>query len=966
MAKRFTIEDLRSNSPQGPVSTPVDGYVRPNLANQRVPDFTGLSKLSNALAQSSQQATKLKVAKDVEAGEQFGRGKKEKVEVITSALEKATKGLKGKKLSDARREAMLKLTEEGVLPPTANPAFLMGLSRAEAQRLNSQVERGLSEQIESLSAITDEDGNMVEPPDIQGAIDAEYDKALSSPLVQNSFTAKGVIDDSRQKIEDDFLRQVTERRSVALQERKETLDIDRINQGFETNTGDTVGLLTLGDLDSGTPEDIQSVTDGLAHLRNAESSPNVQVLFEAAVNSAVSDLVDDDPESAERLLTRIGTVEIIPGLPVENDARMTRTMANLRQRVENQKNHKSEQHAKAQRTLRSSLDSTFGGLLSNELAERKGEDPTLVVNDVLASMEDNLEVQEIMDAAGVTDIPDSMIGTMRQTGIAISSQAVGEQNTQDRALINGLRKQLIQGGDPDIILKTALGGVFTGDISPDAYTTFQDDIKATTDVIGVAQQLPGFSRVQTTLSSSKIPDGVSLDERQGLETQATEGKEAIFDILLEATKGVTSRQERARIMSAKLKGPEVAEVLDAYSERLGVSDESIGGGRGRFEAALNNGNFEGAREILGTFSAELSPDARTSLTNQVHQAATAFEDTQLKSVAVRTSKATIIDTVSNALTTGGIDGATAAAKLSQLDSEFNTLLRGRMSEVNNASPENRSRVLEGVSKEIAAQLLEEFKDPELEEETESVLTEAFQDSQRFLREMDTKRAFEEGTTVGVALSNFPTLPKGITPEDLLDFDSPTVGGFSGLFTSIQSDFKNLDARQGLRSVMRFESGDEKSLEQQNEGYVFRQSMVGGLSVDTVLSGNTTLDVKLDTRISSSVERTLGLKGQDQRDRAKVKAAAEERGFTVTFPTQEGDTSFNLKREVPLKDAEFHRELSLFFRDQKEITKFFTRPDEERTDFYNKIGMKIDGAEELAKQDKKFNATQKSRLGRIDL
>ena len=160
----------------GPVSSPVDPYVRASPAGPEFGDTLDLGRISKTFldlyARKSQEDRERLEAE----GTAFAQNEPARTSAAQDAIEGAVSGIKDHKERLRKTKlAIGKLVESGVLPSAAaSPVFQVGLSQAVARDLASRARRSLLGRLGELTVVRDGQDNPVQPLNVDTVIAEEF------------------------------------------------------------------------------------------------------------------------------------------------------------------------------------------------------------------------------------------------------------------------------------------------------------------------------------------------------------------------------------------------------------------------------------------------------------------------------------------------------------------------------------------------------------------------------------------------------------------------------------------------------------------------------------------------------------------------------------------------------------------------------------------------------------------------
>jgi hypothetical protein len=902
-----------------------------------------ISPLANAIIQKSAEREAVAEAQAQEAGEQFARNEDEKLAAVRKALAEATDGLTdADEIADAHKTALRKLAEADILPPQANPAFLIGIGRAETERLLRRAQANLLARTPEFSALSDESGDLIEPPDANTAVQEEFDAILASPFIRSSRIARELVDKFRPDIEGEFLNNVAELRLDAQARRAAGMRRQQYAEGFTGYGPGYAGFISLGDADNDVEFTLSSIQDGLAHQRNEEGVQNVSQEFMDALEEWADTNMDEDPTRVRRVLSRVADLQLTPGLPIENDlSGPSRTLNALRERAEETENEDLARENRAQQELQGGTLRIFSNLYAQAMEDNPGLSGSQLTKLVQQDLSEDEQFLKIMDAAGVTELPEDIASSLVSEGQRMFAKGLQARTNEDNHWRDMAKTLAGEGADEETIL-----AIMSEHLSPAALAEFArgDTAGAYTSI----SQGPGWKAIRTAVDPGQVPPGLAPETDREFKKAQAEAERAVVDQAEVLMKGGMTVNEA-------LRSPEVQGIMDKLEETKTALRTPLFDANAEFEEARSRTDIAGMDAALGKMEKVANP-----LTYQA--ARVKRDETVRRSDNERTGMAEFQQ---------GLSGMMGAVMDLLEAEEINPLVAREYGREIVAKYLNRTRAGMSETYKLPVDEQKAAQAAMFQSTSDEIMAEVL--GQEKLAKLDTLRV--EGPTRASerneALAQFEIYKRDQSLANVLgaDFvaevlDDPhdTIGVLERA-TPEKLFGRSLDS---LGNDLFDE--DPADLDSSLDFWAQQFALGGGLTPEDVIAGKATL-VFNGTGSRHQTERLEAL-GFTAHERTRVPGVPDPFGgpakHTVDFAPTDGTAAVvNLdtfggpvfSREVTLPTL--HPTLTLLFQSDTALTDWLTNtPDAKRTALYEALN--LDSAD-LKEADKAFRTQQRNRL-----
>jgi hypothetical protein len=323
MPKRFKLKDLEQpgSSQESRVS---DDFVPLTVAApkmQPVADFTKV--VNNVNLYLDKTEAKEKEESKVDAANWSNRNA-EGAEQMLDRFHKDAKGLEGDEKAKAEMSTWRALREEGILPDESDVAWLRHIGDLEANRDMSNLGKALQERVKGMSAIADEDGDLIDLEDVDEVFSEMFTTMTDKPLYGQSETAQRIVAEGSEVLREEFRTGVFNGRGQARTRRGEIMLSDQMVGGVSVNSKPIfAGIDALGENGLKGEELTQTLKDFRTAKDSFKDRGNVAKIDEAVNDASVRHfqalLANEEFEKVERTIHRMYGIETRPGIMLEDD-----------------------------------------------------------------------------------------------------------------------------------------------------------------------------------------------------------------------------------------------------------------------------------------------------------------------------------------------------------------------------------------------------------------------------------------------------------------------------------------------------------------------------------------------------------------------------------------------------------------------------------------------------------------------
>ena len=921
--KRFKIQDL-TQPRQTVQARPVEGFVQ---FAQPPPDFNAdildLDPVVKGIAGELQKKKAQDDADDRREGLEFAQANTDLLVDIRSQLDEATAGLTDRgDIARAQKDALRRMTEAGLIPPQANPAFLIGMAESEAQRTIQRAAENLRGRVSKYTVLSDENGDLVDPPNPQEAVDAEFKAILDSPLVRHSRIAREMVAEARPKIEGAFHGDVSAARLSAQESRSRAVRGAEWAQGTERGGRSYSGYLALEQPDV----DPTVVLESLNQLRDEYRSkgvPHAGQELVASVTAWAEKNIEQNPVGVRRVLNRIGKFEVAPGVPLDADDRpFAVKLAQLRSQATDHEGEATLRAGRFQQVLGQGITTAYQGLFVRQM----DEDPTASRSDLhertLAALESDPQFLALMAGAEATEIPEAVMGGLRADSTRIYTEGIEnlkQDDTNNIALYNRLRAD----GVPKEQAIAQISG-----LSPAA----RDQITRTDD--GALDRLKGgVGWAEVDALRTVAPQDVSTEALFQLDRLGT-----AFDSQLAAlaTEGFAAGKSASQVLAS----PEATALRDRMRAEVEAVTKPVDEGVAAYIAALANNDLATADEIMSTLGPKLAPKLSVGLAKERSTALERQANMLPRNPVYQSTLNSLRRTVAAA--TADEDAVTQARAIDEVERDFLLLTGSAVGETikglaGPARDEALATMVVGKSDELLAGLYDEDTLKKVRalraSRPELVKFEAAQD--------DFSRFVGSGSK-GLALEGLPTYVS--SPNELFWFWERTKDPIrlrERVLTKLGSEaFRDMNK-------------PETSIKERREQLAKFAGVAGAFTPEDIVAGKGTFRIPVDT-MTAFHARNASSKAIDFSGQSPEEFLAE-RG--IKFEANPKYKPAGIPRPAfafvtfELETTDLHPTLTRIFSDIDKLGAWIQdTPPEARFKVYQNLGMVVD---DIAKTDALF-------------
>jgi len=941
--RRFRLQDLDIPRSTGSQVRAVDGFVgfTQPPPNYRA-DFIDFQPLANAAIQKLTLDQRREEADAALEGERLAEDNAEVLEAISRAVDGATQGLTDPgEIADAQRGALRKLAEEGVVPPQANPAFLVGVARAEAQRALRNLGQTLQANAERFTVLADENGDLAEPstPDAEEFVAGEFARVFDSPLIRHSRLAREMVTQARDQMTDAFLGDVANRRLREQETRASALRVEQLTEGWTSAGGtDFMGIRALEDPEVDVELVLQSIAAGKDFMRDQEGVPAVHREVMTAIASYVDQNVDESPARVRRVLSRLGDLELIPGLAIDRDTRPeVAVIHRLRAQAEETEDRDLERASRRRRSLDGDLERSYTGQFVFHMKQAPHAPPNQLHEMAMASLEGSQEFQELLVQAEVDELSQAQQGNLRAAGDLAFARAQERSGAQDGFVRAQLKRMSREEEDAALVDAYALEH-----LSPQGYDEWQESGEG--GVWNRIQQLPGFdSRVGSLVDRSALPQGLATATTRRLREAQADFEDGVAALAV--------RADRAGELDELLASPEVARLRQTYLEQLDGAVQPAEAARTELQSAVGRRDLAAADAALEKLQGLVAPEELRESIRARDEVADLNDRILVNDPIFQLHFREISEQMAGLLEQEGVDAEEAKVLGGEIQRELFFRMREEQARI---SPLSRREQI-GARAEATARVREEIENQRLPEAMREGLAVARREPDDFKRLKDGLTEFEYFTTPvsqgGLTLR--ATLAAGerfggpVNVPAVLDRPRSVEGPFERLNTDKLFDRTlGTAGRTKARELADALPGDRKA---RYDEWAYVQSLGGAFSPEDVLAGKGTILVTGKPGDLSGVRETLEAEGFS----FERGPAAPRLGGLTTSPAP----ILRYSKEVEL--PELHPTLSLFFKTGQGLKDWLdSTPEEQRRAFYEELGL---DTTDLPVADQRFKNRQERLL-----
>lgn len=935
-ARRFRVQDLAQPS-ISPQSRPVDGFVNfaqapPNF-NDEVINFRPLAGAIVGQVNAIKEQDKADARRE---GLEFAQQNEELLLEVRQQLDLAVEGLTDRgDIAKAQKEALRRMAEAGLVPPQTNPAFLIGLAEGEAQRKLLQARNNLKGQIDRYSVLSDENDDLVDAPDPQDAIDAEFEAILGSALVRNSRIAREMIAEARPGIEGEFHAAVSSQRLAKQEDRARGLRGVEFIEGTERDGKTFLGIQSLADPTADGEITRASLQELMEHYRE-RGVPNVGEEFVSSLTAWANRTMQINPAEVTRALSRVGDLELTPGVPIDTDTRQwVQVIHTLRERANNALEDRSLKAARFNQVLDEGISRVYRGLF----VQAMGDDPQALPDElhaaVMATMQEDPQFLALMDGADVTEIPAFIQGKLENYSVTAFESGLEQLDARDSAHI-ALYNRLRANGTPEDQALAILGT----EASPAVLNRLEQGEDGTLDQLKGA---PGWAELEALRTLA--PDNISIDQARGVRRLQTN-----FDTALQAlaSEGLAEGKTAAQVLAS----PAVTQLRQRMEAEVDSLVKPVEDGTREFLAALSNNDLSKADEIMGTLRPQLSADRVLALDKERSRRGELLLNTLNNNPVYISTMNALERQVSLIAEDRGLDRTDTSALVSKIKNRFLRQTSGGVG----AAIQGRTGVdkFEGIADLVDQALESSFEGLVTDEERKRAETIA-DDLPGFTKFTEADDRQKDYAATGSLTAALPDLPPILA-------DTGQVISFYENNTLAKRRSRVL-ARLGSGVFEELSSPTAPPAETRIAALIRNAGIGGSFTPEDILNGQAELRVPIDAVTASNAARDAGFFGR--RDSQEYADFLASRGMSLTLnpdyePTGRPRLPFafvTFKAEI--KDP--HPSLTLLFQSRNELDQWMAEtPDETRAQLYKKLGI-VEA--DLEKADDLFQRYQTTRIDR---
>lgn len=966
MPQRLQIQDLQPAQSR-PAAAPIDLFTSPSIARPAVsplPDLAPLSaSLQRFLSRRRQDEPKHEAFVEAQGLDDIERDRT-RADEMAEAVQRELEGISDPaEASRVMARVLRGFQTQGGLPASGDPVWIRGQMRGFGRQALRQARQNLTNRIPELIQIVDEDGGLILPDRVEGAIREEFAKA-SDHFALRSFYGRQEFAAGRQQVEEEFRGRVVAARAPLVEAQREAQVENEIASGDLTLN--SIGLdgfeaaLGTGGI---SPDMVQGLTDHLNALHDDENVTNIRPLALNAINVKVSDLLSrDEPEAATELLDAFE--EVAPGgLSFGDDksqAVRTRLLA-LRNRVEKAATEKEADDI----ALFSARRRTFGDIAASrirdaiETAKEQGLEAEPAAREAEAAL---FEDQDVLD----------VLGDLEQVAGTKTFQAEAREIRRDEVrnakalpvppnsvVRREFEAALLQPNGREIAVELAKMYRDRGEIGADQYKLMVDRLPGQKAARDRLEQLSEYSgRVEGPLTA-QIPTILPAETALELRDSALALRSTLAEAAVESGQSARNEDELDQLLLGTLRAPETQGAVQGYRTQVQeLVRQAEEGRKGALDLILSN-RFEEATAAIEV--APISDRDKEQLTVTLDQRRDVVASVTRQMALQGTKRNLLADAESGVPETvegEETDRQALVQRLTAIELAYDERTAARAREISLLPEDARPAAIVAGSAEIAEEIRDEFK---LQTGPKEAARRA-----GWRREYVTHLQADDATS--------PHIPDearldSLTPRDLQIFDRLRAGKIDTPFGTLLRRGENqraqiLLAKQSATEIILSQTSDD-------QGKAFAATFGQyTIPIEDVLSGRTTIssvlsaegirkigrfpDGEVDTRtIGQGLAGTVFRDKVNVEDLTSVTERLESFGLTVervgtpeSIPGVGSYQALQVRRELEIPPNTLNPFLVQMFPTVDAVNAWVSRPEAQVNADLETLGLTPDEVEDF--------------------
>ncbi len=917
--QRFGVQDLQVPARRGSSIRPVDGFVN---AAQAPPNFgvdaQNYAKAGQAIMRGLQFQARAELnegREDRQRGFLEGNLDPEIARKLSDALQAAAKGeTDPEKIRENQARVIMKMRAEGVLGEEADPNYIIGVRRSEGIRIGKRASILAISEIESLSRIEDESGELIEGVQEQALARFEqiFGEAAAKPIIAGSTLAKGELARIKQQTADRFFGALdTEVRGKLkarqVQIRKEQAAGGWTNQ-FEVNFK---GLEDLREDDADVPAVIKSITNGLAYMRDVEGVLDTHEIIVGAFQEYATQNVQDDVEGVLQVGERMLDIPLATNTTIGTDKRdsvqvVRQIIASAREGVERMGVRVAQNRSR----FSTELDLATSETVAVILEEDPLIDKSLLFDKTVERLQEDKLVTALMDGAEIDALSErnlASIKSMIEGGEGRDTARIREELAQmDR---DGASEQEIE--DTALALLPVL-----------EFRKWRRE--KTTNIWSKIGQNPQAAYLLRVTGADALPEELSDELTAQLNFMQNDAKGEIIALALGAEDdndpNAWANGEKARTIFTGLRA--------SFREITDGIDKS------RDDFALGNSLKDIAQMdlALGDLRGKIAPSKYRELVAKRNTVVTATDNRLFQVPEFNTTLRQLPILVKELAAQQELDEIETSKLVASVTGRFFSESRALSRNISGFPVEERSTQSAKAISIASETALESVMTPKQIAASKEIKGLGIREGSRLEKENANYAIFDRvGSMTRAIEEDF------IDPPEILD-EPGSVRPFFGSITQAQVYQRSLN-KVAIDRLARMFSG-ERSAEQEEREWVQLAAIGGAFSAEEIASGKGSIRVMIPRREIRYISNANGLRSPYEFTERMISAGFELKKHMIVVG-RDGLVFYDeeFTKQVDLSDLS--PTLTLYARSKEEFDTWKKNtPMTERRDFYKKRGLNV--------------------------